>query len=224
MAELARSERTGKGDHRKEIMGLHGSGSLVVEKRLADMVERYKKGADLGWGSWKEVRIPTWLVVNLAIRKSAKTVFGVLLSLKREGDEVRTSEAALAQMAGLKTPKTVRAAIKELVDWNLIRYNQNAGYGGGGNRKTNRYHIVVNPFLARLAMLVEQGQAPYEVLRFRVLAQHQRALNQNGYTLGAVAATVCDQIYNNEPFKAKSSTRWVKQVMITYLNGYLTTH
>ena len=146
MAELARSERTGKGDHRKEIMGRHGSGSLVVEKRLADMVERYKNGADLGWGSWKEVRIPTWLVVNLAIRKSAKTVFGVLLSLKREGDEVKTSEATLAQMAGLKTPKTVRAAIKELVDWNLIRYNQNAGYGGGGNRKTNRYHIVVNPF------------------------------------------------------------------------------
>ncbi len=223
MAELARSERTGKGDHRKEIMGRHGSGSLVVEKRLADMVKRYKNGADLGWGAWKEVRIPTWLVVNLAIRKSAKTVFGVLLSLKREGDGVKTSEAVLTQMAGLKTPKTVRAAIKELVDWNLIRYSQNAGRGPR-NRKTNYYRIVVNPFLARLAMLVEQGQVPYEVLRFRVLAQHQRELNQNGHTLGAVAAAMYDQIDNDKPFKTKASTRWVKQVMTTYLDGYVSTH
>ena len=57
-----------------------------------------------------------------------------------------------------------------------------------------------------------------------MLAQHQRALNQNGYTLGAVAATVCDQMDDDKPFKTKSSTRWVKQVMIAYLNGYLTTH
>jgi hypothetical protein len=220
MAELARSERTGKGSHRKEIAGHNGSGSLVVEKRLADMVERYKRGADLGWSAWKEVRIPTWLVVNQAIRKSAKTVFGVLLSFERQGDGVRTSEAALAQMAGLKTPKTVRAAVKELVDWNLIWYDRDAGYGAG-KKRTNYYHIVVNPFLARLAMLVEQGQVPYEVLRFRVLAHHQRELNRNGHTLGAVAAVMCVLIDNNKPFATKSSIRWVKQVMTGYLNGYL---
>lgn len=223
MAELARSERTGKGNHGKEVVSRHDWGSLVVEKRLADMVERYKKGADLGWGAWKEVRIPTWLVVNQAMRKSAKTVFGVLLSFERQGDEVKTSEATLAQMAGLKTPKTVRAAIKELVDWNLIWYDPNVGLGKG-NRRTHYYHIVVNPFLARLAMLVEQGQVPYEVLRFRVLAHHQRELSLNGHTLGEVAAAMCNQIDNSDPFKTRTSVRWVKQVMTAYLNGYLSPH
>ena len=223
MAELARNEGTGKENHGREVVSRRGSGSLVVEKRLADMVQRYKKGADLGWSAWKEVRIPTWLVVNQAVKKSAKTVFGVLLSFERQDDEVRTSEAILAQMAGLKTPKTVRAAIKDLVDWNLIWYDPSAGHGKG-NRKTHYYHIVMSPFLARLAMLVEQGQVPYEVLRFRVLAQHQRELSRNGHTLGEVAAAMCDQIESNEPFKARTSVRWVKQVMVTYLNGYLSAH
>jgi len=223
MAELARNERTGKENHGREAAGRLASSSLVVEKRLADMVERYKKGADLGWSAWKEVKIPTWLVVNQAVKKSAKTVFGVLLSFERQDDEVRTSEAILAQMAGLKTPKTVRAAIKDLVDWSLIWYDPSVGHGKG-NRRTHRYHIVMSPFLARLAMLVEQGQVPYEVLRFRVLAQHQRELSQNGHTLGEVAATICDKVENDEPFKARTSVRWVKQVMITYLNGYLGNH
>jgi hypothetical protein len=223
MAELARNERIGKENHGREAEGRLGSSSLVVEKRLADMVERYKKGADLGWSAWKEVKIPTWLVVNQAVKKSAKTVFGVLLSFERQDDEVRTSEAILAQMAGLKTPKTVRAAIKDLVDWSLIWYDPSAGHGKG-NRRTHRYHIIMSPFLARLAMLVEQGQVPYEVLRFRVLAQHQRELSRNGHTLGEVAAAICDKIENDEPFKARTSVRWVKQVTIAYLNGYLGNH
>jgi len=197
----------------------YGPGKLIAKERRADMHDRYEKNKELDWNAWIDVRIPTWLVVNEAIGLTAKLAFGVILSFYKQGLPAKMGQETLAAMTSRQSAKTVRDALKELTDWKLIWIEPNKG-SGRGIRKTNLYHVVKRPFLVRLAMMVDKGEVPKDVLKFEHLMANKDEIIARGSTLGELAEYIIDQIGKNNLFKQVNSIS-IEEVIFTLSKEYV---
>ncbi len=161
--------------------------------------ESFAKNEELDWNAWIDVRIPTWLAINQAIGVTAKFVFAVILSFYKQGLPAHMSQDTLAAMVDRKSPKTVRGALQELADWKLIWTEQYKGVGPS-NRKTNLYHVVKHPFLAQLAMLVDNGEVPKDLPQFEHLGANKDDRVARGAPQVNLLNTLSIKFVKNNPF------------------------